>query len=229
LATVETSTQALLFDLDGVLISSIDSAKRCWQRWAAMYDIPNADTFVLPHGLPARDIVILLRPDIDPDAGLKVIEDMEIEDVHDIRVLPGVRELLESLPPERWTIVTSCTKRLLKARLAAAGLPAPPNLITSDMVTKGKPDPEPYRRGAEALGFAPEDCVVVEDAVSGVNAGLGAGCRVLAVLSSTPRVDLAAAGATWIARSLAPVKVAADADGLKLTIPLARAPKADVA
>jgi sugar-phosphatase len=219
LSTIEVTTQALLFDLDGVLISSIASAERCWKRWAKLYDVPT-ENFHLPHGMPARDIVIMLRPDIDPDAGLKVIEDMEIEDVGDIKVLPGVSELLASLPPERWTIVTSCTRRLLNARLRAAGLPEPPNVITSDMVKKGKPDPEPYRRGAEVLGFKPEDCIVVEDAVSGVASGTGAGCRVLAVLSSTPRVELAAA--TWIARSLAIVKVASDADGLKVTIPLAR-------
>jgi sugar-phosphatase len=220
LAAVTVEAKGLLFDLDGVLISSIDSALRCWQRWAKMYDVPNASSFVLPHGMPARDIVIMLRPDIDPDAGLKVIEDMEIEDTGDIKVLPGVAELLAGLPSERWTIVTSCTRRLLNARLKAAGLPEPPNVVTSDMVSRGKPDPEPYRRGAEALGLDPADCIVVEDAVVGVTAGLGAGCRVLAVLSSTPRVELKAA--TWIARSLAIVKVAADADGLQVTIPLAR-------
>jgi sugar-phosphatase len=220
LAAVNVTAKGLLFDLDGVLISSIDSATRCWRRWAAMYDVPDAANFVLPHGRPARDIVIMLRPDIDPDEGLRVIEDMEMEDTGDIQVLPGVRELLASLPPERWTIVTSCTRRLLDARLKAAGLPEPDKLITSDMVTRGKPDPEPYIRGAEALGFAPADCIVVEDAVSGVMAGVAAGCPVLAVLSSTPRIELKAA--TWIARSLAPVKVVADADGLHLTIPLAR-------
>jgi sugar-phosphatase len=217
LAVVTVEAKGLLFDLDGVLISSIASALRCWRRWAAMYDVPNAENFTLPHGMPARDIVILLRPDIDPDEGLRVIEDMEIEDVGDIQVLAGVRELLASLPPERWTIVTSCTRRLLDARLRAAGLPEPPNLVTSDMVSRGKPDPEPYRRGAEALGLKPEECIVVEDAVVGVQAGLGAGCRVLAVLSSTPIEELTTA--TWIAQSLDGVVASTAGDGLLITIP----------
>jgi sugar-phosphatase len=216
-------TKALLFDMDGVLISSIESANRCWRRWAAMHGVPDAANYTIPHGVPARNIVMQLRPDMDPDEGLRIIEDMEINDVGDIEVLAGVRELLAGLPPERWTIVTSATRRLLEARLKAAGLPEPATLISADMVTKGKPDPEPYLRGAAALGFAPEDCIVVEDAVSGVKAGLAAGCRVLALLSSTPRTELAAA--TWIARSLAIVKVTADADGLQVTIPLARRPK----
>lgn len=220
MASVDTTAKGLLFDMDGVLISSIASATRCWKRWAKLYNVPNADDFVLPHGRPARDIVIMLRPDIDPDEGLRVIEDMEIEDVGDIEVLPGVRELLASLPPDRWTVVTSCTRRLLEARLRAAGLPEPPKLVSADDISRGKPDPEPYIRGAEALGLKPEDCIVVEDAVSGVESGIGAGCRVLAVLSSTPRTELKAA--TWIARSLAVVKVTADADGLQVKIPLAR-------
>ena len=220
MAVVTTEAKAFLFDLDGVLISSIASATRCWRRWAQMYNVPGADTFVLPHGVPARNIVQMLRPDIDADEGLRIIEDMEIADTGDIQVLPGVMDLLEKLPLERWAIVTSCTKRLLDGRLVAAGLPWPKNLITADMVTKGKPDPEPYRRGAELLGFDPSECIVVEDAVVGVNSGLAAGCRVLAVLSSTPRAELKAA--TWIARSLAVVKVAVEADGLSVTIPLAR-------
>jgi sugar-phosphatase len=222
-AMIEVKTQALLFDMDGVLISSTESATRCWQRWAAMYDVPNAANFQVPHGVPSRDIVKLLRPDMDPDEGLRVIEDIEIADAPGIQALPGVLELLASLPPERWTIVTSCTRRLLDARMRAAGLPEPPRLISADMVTHGKPDPEPYRRGAEALGFAPEDCIVVEDAVSGVASGLAAGSRVLALLSSTPRTELGAA--TWIARSLAIVKVRVEEDGLLLSIPLARKPK----
>lgn len=220
MALIETTAKGLLFDMDGVLISSIASATRCWKRWAKLYKVPNADKFVLPHGRPARDIVIMLRPDIDPDEGLRVIEDMEIEDVGDIEVLPGVRELLASLPPESWTVVTSCTRRLLDARLKAAGLPEPPKLVSASDITNGKPDPEPYLRGAEALGLKPEDCIVVEDAVSGVQSGLAAGCRVLAVLSSTPRAELKAA--TWIARSLAVVKVTSDAEGLNINIPLAR-------
>lgn len=208
---------AFLFDMDGVLISSLGSAVRCWRRWAALYDIPDAANFELPHGVPARDIIRMLRPDVDQAQALRVIEDLEIDDVSDLVVLPGVADLLRSLPPERWTIVTSCTRRLADARLRAAGLPEPAAIITADMVTRGKPDPEPYRRGAELLGFAPADCVVVEDAASGVAAGIGAGCRVLAVLSSTPAAELQAA--TWIAPSLDGVTAEASSSGLRITLP----------
>ncbi len=218
ITTVETSAQGFLFDLDGVLISSIGSATRCWRQWAKRYDVPGAESFVLPHGLPARDIISLLRPDVDQAEALRVIEDLELEDVSDLQVLPGVAALLNSLPPERWSIVTSCTLRLLKGRLRAAGLPEPVNVVSADHVTRGKPDPEPYRRGADLLGFAPADCIVVEDAVSGVSSGIAAGCRVLAVLSSTPADELGAA--TWIAQSLDGVTATAHADGLQVTLPV---------
>ena len=198
--------------MDGVLISSIGSVERCWRRWAAIYGVPNAESYMVPHGMRAIDIVRMLRPDIDAEEGLRVIEDMEVEDTGDLRVLPGVKKLLEGLPPERWAIVTSCTRRLLLGRLAAAGLPVPSRIISGDMVERGKPDPEPYRRGAALLGFDPEDCVVVEDAPSGVGAGLAAGCRVLGVLGTHSAHELSRGD--WVAESLDQVQVVEEDGGL---------------
>ena len=207
-------TKGLLFDMDGVLISSIGSVERCWRRWAKMYAIPDAENYNVPHGMRAIDIVKMLRPDIDPQAGLRAIEDMEIVDTADLKVLPGVKAMLSMLPPERWAIVTSCTKRLMLGRLAAAGLPVPGKLISGDMVERGKPDPEPYRRGAELLGLTPRSCVVVEDAPSGVGAGVAAGCRVLGVLGTHSAEELMAAD--WVAESLDEVEVVTREDGLEL-------------
>jgi sugar-phosphatase len=207
-------TKGILFDMDGVLINSIGSVVRCWQRWAAMYGVPDAAHYEVPHGKRAIDIVKLLRPDIDPQEGLRVIEDMEMEDMADLTVLPGVKALLEGLPPERWAIVTSATRRLLLGRLVAAGLPVPERIISADMVERGKPDPEPYRRGAELLGFRPEECVVVEDAPSGVGAGVAAGCRVLGVLGTHSLDELRKA--SWVVSSLEGLLVTAKMDGLEL-------------
>jgi sugar-phosphatase len=120
--------------------------------------------------------------------------------------------LLESLPAHHWAIVTSATRRLLLGRLKAAGLPVPDRIISGDQVKRGKPDPEPYRRGAELLKAQPEDCLVVEDAPSGVRAGVAAGCRVLGVLGTHRAEELREAGASWIVQSLTKVK-AADRDG----------------
>jgi len=206
--------KGILFDMDGVLVSSIGSVVRCWREWAEHYEIPNAEVFMVPHGMRAIEIVTSLRPDIDPQEGLRFIEDLEMNDVADLVVLPGVRVLLQSLPVERWAIVTSATKRLLLGRLQAAGLPVPERIISADMVERGKPDPEPYQRGAELLGLRPEDCLVVEDAPSGLGAGLAAGCRVLGVAGTHSVDDLK--DAHWVVRSLEGVSVSADADGLEV-------------
>ena len=214
--TVETA--GILFDMDGVLISSIGSVNRCWRRWAEHYGVPGAETFVIPHGTRAVDIIKELKPDLDVSEGLRLIEDMEIEDVADLEVLPGARKLLESLPAERWAIVTSATYRLLLGRLRAAKLPVPERIISGDRVERGKPDPEPYRRGAELLGKAPEDCIVVEDAPSGVGAGAAAGCRVLGVLGTSSEAVLRAAGVSWLVRSLEDVTATAGSQGLTLRL-----------
>jgi mannitol-1-/sugar-/sorbitol-6-phosphatase len=212
--SIVVQTKGLLFDMDGVLISSIGSVRRSWRKWAKIYDIPDADNYEVPHGMRAIEIVKSLRPDIDPKVGLDVIEDIEVEDTDDMKVLPGVKALLESLPADRWAIVTSATKRLTVERLKVAGLPLPERLITADMVERGKPDPEPYRRGAELLGFRSEDCIVVEDAPSGVGAGKAAGSRVLGVLGTHSLEELFQAD--WVVESLEGVTTRSIADGLEI-------------
>lgn len=220
---IEVETRGMLFDMDGVLISSIGSVERCWKRWAKQYDVPDADNYVVPHGVRAADTIRSLKPEFDAAAvaeGVRVIEQMEIDDTADLKVLPGAKALLESLPADRWAIVTSATHRLTLARLAAAGLPLPDRLISADMVKRGKPDPEPYRRGAELLGLSPADCIVVEDAPSGVRAGVAAGSRVLAVTTTHPAVELERA--TWTAASLEQVQASVSADAIKLQIVTSR-------
>ncbi len=213
------STKGLLFDMDGVLISSIGSVNRCWRRWAAHYGVPNAEQFEISHGTRAVDVMLGLRPDFTDDQareGLKLIEDMEIDDVDDLLVLPGVRELLNSLPVERWTIVTSATRRLMVARLKAAGLPQPARMITGSDVVNGKPHPEPYISGARILGLEPADCVVIEDAPTGVGSGKAAGSRVLGVLGTHAAEDLYGAGAEWVVGSLTGLKATAAGDEVAL-------------
>ena len=217
---IEVAAAGLLFDMDGVLISSIASAERCWRRWAQHYGIANWGSFRIPHGVRAIDIVRMSKPDIDAHEGLRLIEDMEIADVSDVQVLRGVRRLLTSLPEDKWTIVTSAGRRLMLARLKAAGLPVPERMITAESVEKGKPDPEPYRRGAEILRLDVAACVVVEDAPSGVKAGLAAGARVLAVTGTHTAEQLRAAGATWVVESLEGVSAQVAGDGLALRLDL---------
>ena len=160
-------TRGLLFDMDGILVSLLGSVERSWSKWAAGRSIDAASTVRMAHGRRAIDTLRELLPDADHFAELRAIEDLEVADTSDLRVLDGVMALLQALPRDRWTIVTSATDRLARARLAHAGVPVPERIVTGEMVTLGKPSAEPYRKGAE-IGLAPEDCVVVEDSVSGV-------------------------------------------------------------
>src|SRR5205085_11715859 len=141
---------------------------------------------ILPrvHGRRAVDSVRALAPHVDADGELKWLETMEATDTHDVVALPGAAALLAALPPERWTVVTSGVRQVAEARLRAAGLPIPRHLVAADEITHGKPDPEGYLRGAERLGVAPRDCVVVEDAPAGAAAARAAGMGLVALTTT---------------------------------------------
>ena len=212
---------ALLFDLDGVLIDSTPAVARVWSRWAAEHGLDPEAVVRLAHGRPSRTTIRELLPGADIDRENREVERREMEDLDGVVLLPGAREILNNLPPERWTIATSCTRPLAEVRLRAAGLPIPESIVTSSDVRIGKPDPEPYLKAAAKLGFAPSDCVVVEDAPAGIRAGKGAGTRVIAFVTTMVRRDLEEAGADWIVRNCADIGVSCDKElGLQLSLSL---------
>ena len=212
--------RALLFDLDGVLIDSTPAVTRVWHRWAAEHGFDPETVVRMAHGRPSRTTIRELLPsaDTDIDREDREVERREMEDLDGVVLLPGARQLLNLLPPERWTIATSCTRPLAEVRLRAAGLPIPKTLITSSDVNIGKPDPEPYLKAAAELGFAASDCIVVEDAPAGVRAGKAAGARVIAFLTTMIRRDLEEAGADWIVQNCADITASSDDDGLELCL-----------
>jgi sugar-phosphatase len=185
--------KGILFDMDGILISSIGSVERSWTKWAHLRGVDPALARSTTHGRRAIETIAKLRPDLDSEKELKVIEDIEVEDNEGLTVLPGVLGLLAALPSDRWTVVTSATERLARIRLAAGGIPVPKRLVTADHVTRGKPHPEPFLTGAALLGVAPKECVVFEDSSSGAKAGRVAGCTVVATTFSHPAESLDAA------------------------------------
>jgi sugar-phosphatase len=183
---VQIHCKGILFDMDGILISSLGSVERSWTKWANLRGVDPQYAVSIAHGCRSIETVAILRPDLDPESENRVIEDMEIEDTDGVTVLPGVLDLLAALPRESWTVVTSATERLARVRMAAGGVPVPERLITAENVAVGKPDPAPYLAGASLLGFAPRDCVVFEDSSSGTKSGRAAGCIVVATTFSHP-------------------------------------------
>lgn len=199
---------ALLFDLDGVLIDSTPAVARVWSRWAAKHGFDPEEVIAHAHGRPSLATIGEFLPDADQEAENREVERGEIEDLDGVIPLPGAIELLGSLPADRWAIVTSCTRALAHVRLRAAGLPLPMKLITADDITHGKPDPEPYRKGAFALGFRTDECVVLEDAPAGIHAGKAAGAKVIALKTTVGESELRTAGADWIINTCADIALA---------------------
>lgn len=211
------SCEAILLDLDGVLVDSTPCVTRVWSRWAREHGLDPEYVVHVAHGQRAIETVRIVVPSLDAQKETDRIEHMEINDTDGLRVLPGAKELLGKIPPERYAIVTSGTRRLATKRLQVAGLPVPAATITADDVSRGKPDPEPYLAGARALGFEPNLCVVFEDAPSGIRAAKNAGMTAIAVLTTFGPRDLAEADV--IIASLQEVQVTEKpSGGLALTI-----------
>ena len=213
-APVTVRFRGILFDMDGILISSLGSVERSWRTWGLARGIDPGLAIHTAHGCRAIETIRKLRPDLDDEAELKFIEDLEVADIEGLEVLPGVLGLLAALPRERWTVVTSATERLARIRLAAGGVPVPERLVTADHVTSGKPHPEPYLRGAEILGLDAKDCVVFEDSASGTKAGRAAGCTVIGTTFSHSIEELSAAH--YLVTDLTGITVLQEEDGMAL-------------
>ena len=206
--------RGILFDMDGVLVSSLGSVERTWEQWAQARGLDPATTIRMAHGVRAIETVRRLRPDLDAHKELEWLEQTEIDDKVGLQTLAGVRRILEALPATRWTVVTSATPRIASSRLAQGGIPVPARIISSEDVSTGKPHPEPYLKGAALLGFDPADCLVIEDSASGATAGHAAGCPVLATLHSHSLESLS--DADWIVDSLEHVHVRLDGDRIEV-------------
>jgi mannitol-1-/sugar-/sorbitol-6-phosphatase len=201
--------------MDGVLVSSLGSVERSWEKWALSRGVDPALAIRTAHGRRAIETVRLLRPDLNDLAELASIEEMEVADNVGLEILAGVCPILSALPERFWTVVTSATDRLARSRLAHGGVPVPARIISAEMVAHGKPHPEPYLKGAELLGLDPRDCLVIEDSASGAQAGHAAGCRVIATLFSHSLESLV--DADWVVCSLEDVRVRVAGDALEVS------------
>src|SRR5947209_7539466 len=218
LAQVQITASALLFDMDGVLINSTPAVARVWRRWAIEHGFDPEEVVARAHGRPSLTTVSEYLPHADHAKENREVERREIEDLEGVVPLPGALELLASLPADRWTIVTSCTRPLAEVRIRAAGLPLPKKMITSNDITRGKPDPEPYLKGANLLGFAAGNCIVFEDVPAGVRAGKSAGAKVIAFTTTVGRSVILASGADWVLKNCSDVRLSEYGKDLSLSL-----------
>jgi HAD superfamily hydrolase (TIGR01509 family) len=176
--------RAVLSDLDGVLVDSGQQIEATWRAFSERHDLDPEHVLALSHGRRTVDLIRLVAPQLDTEVEAVELERAEAASADGVRALPGARELVESVPADRFAIVTSGTRAVAVARLRAAGIPIPAVLVTAEQVEEGKPDPAGYLRAAELLGVDPAEVLVLEDAPAGVEAGLAAGMTVVAVLTT---------------------------------------------
>ncbi len=200
---------AVLFDLDGVLVDSTRSVSRQWSIWAEENNLEPARILEIAHGRRTAEVVQLLMPHLAVNDEVTKIEQREAADTDGVRVMPGAPELVAGIPDGYWGVVTSGTRYLATSRLRLAGIPVPKVLISAEDVVKGKPDPEPYLKGAQMLGMEPSQCLVIEDAPAGIGAAHAAGMKVVALTSTYPASELEEADS--LVQSLTQIRVSFDA------------------
>lgn len=195
---------AILFDFDGVLVDSTPAVEAQYHRWAQENGLDAKALMSFAHGVRTVEVVRRWAPHLDAEEETRRIEEREAHDPA-VKVMPGAADLLDSIPSGRWGIVTSGGRLLASTRIRMLHLPEPPVLITADDVKQGKPDPEPYLKGAELLGVNPGECIVVEDAPAGIRAAHAAGMRVIAMPSTYPMEGLGEAD--YVVSGLAQLRV----------------------
>jgi sugar-phosphatase len=218
---VEIEVGGILFDMDGVLVRSTSGDERCWTRWAERYRLTASFDLRKTHGRRAADTIREHLPHITETELKQHLSDLDAfaeEEQIGVTAFPGAGELLSSIPSHRWTVVTSASERMMRSRLASVGIVSPRSAVGGDRVTSGKPDPEGYLRGAALLSRSPHECLVIEDAPAGIQAGRLAGCQVLAVASSHAIEELR--HADWVVASLNQIQLSiSDFATLKLRFP----------
>ena len=184
---------AVLFDLDGTLVDSSKVVERLWAEWAARHSLNVRDILAISHGRRAEETMRLMVPHLTSmkeEAEARLRE--EERQSEGLVAVAGAKTLLDSIPRTRWAVVTSCTQKLAELRLQSVGLMVPEVVISQESVPRGKPHPEGYLEAARILGWAPQNCLVVEDSPVGVEAGRAAGMRVLGVSTTFPADQLSA-------------------------------------
>ncbi len=174
---IRLAADAVVFDCDGVLVDSAESVERSWRRWAEQVGLSVDAVPAEIHGRTSRATAEALLPPEAVASAAALMERIEMDDAASVRAVPGARVLLAAVPADRWAVVTSGTRPLFSARMAASGLPVPAIAVTADDVARSKPDPAGYALALRLLGVDPGRAVVFEDAVPGILAARAAGVR----------------------------------------------------
>lgn len=205
---------AILFDLDGTLVDTVELRIEAWARTFAEAGI-GADrghlaTLIGVDGRRlVREVGAMAGVTVD-DARCEAIDERSGEIFaglnHAPRALPGVRELVEAVEGEgiAWAIATSSRRAQAKPSVDALGLPHEPTLVDGSHVKHAKPEPDLLLLGAKQLGVEPTRCWYVGDATWDIAAAIAAGMIPIGVTagSAASSAVLQGAGAALVVESL---------------------------
>ncbi len=189
--------QAVIFDLDGVIVSTDEFHFLAWKQLAEAKGIP----FTREDNERLRGVSRMESLDILLEKATGTYSDAEkasmatlkntgyrdsLKDLSPADILPGVKEVLQGLRARGIKIAIGSSSKNAGPILAAIGLEnAFDAVVDGTHIERSKPDPEVFILAGQQLGVPPEQCLVVEDADAGVDAGIAAGMPVLAVGSAT--------------------------------------------
>lgn len=182
---------AILFDLDGVILDSNPVIELFWAKWAEREGVPfNAQVVKEKiHGRTTWETIHALFEKTEPARKQEIYDDGIAYDLTmEPELMAGVKDFISDLSVSGlpFCLVTSSDRPRAWHFLKQHGLDGYfTSSVTGDEVTKGKPDPEPYLKGAAKLGIDPADCLVFEDSDSGIKSALTAGMRVISVNNSS--------------------------------------------
>ena len=190
------SGRAGIFDLDGTLVDTYDAHLCAWKSACVPYGIEvTHEQFARDFGRTNPPIIRALWNDgkLEPPTDELIAEVADKKEAlfrsvfaEDFRPMPGAVELLRSLANAGWLlgIGTSAPKDNLEQGVDGLGIRDILGATTcGDEVTNGKPDPEVYLKCAQRLGAKPADCVVIEDAAAGIEAGQRAQMATIGLVS----------------------------------------------
>ncbi len=181
--------KAIIWDLDGVIIDSADEHRRAWQRLAREENIKlTDDDFWATFGKRNDDIFAILWGSLTPEQAHELGNRKETYFRDLIRQsaapLPGSMELMRSLHEAGYPQALASSAPIENIQLISEVLGLErylTALVSGETVPLGKPAPDIFLKAAQALHIEPSYCLVIEDAVAGVEAAHAAGMRCIAV------------------------------------------------
>lgn len=202
---MEARRYLLIFDCDGVLVDSEPTSNRVLAKVITEAGVPMhvqevAETF---EGMRLADIQIEVGKRLGKRLPPGWLTDFEAERVvafeQELEPIPGITEVLAKAASIGTPMCVASQARREKTELTLrlTGLSRffrSTSLLSSAMVERGKPDPDLFLFAAAAMGFEPADCIVIEDGLPGIEAGLRAGMRVLGYGPGGRSARLAGAG-----------------------------------